>query len=73
MEYNLIELYGIKDSWFILVDKDFDLEKDNDEMLDTDWDNEPMIKKMFFDAYKLVNYCVDNNIRIKESYWGMIY
>ena len=72
-EYNLVELYGSKDSHFYLVDKDFDLDKDNDEMLDVDWENEPMLIKMFYDAQPLINYCVDNNIRIGESYWGMIY
>ena len=72
-EYNLVELYGSKDSHLFLVDKDFDLDKDNDEMLDNDWSNEPMLIKMFYDVDKLVNYCVDNNIRIGKSYWGMIY
>jgi len=72
-EYNLIELYGLCEANFILVGKDFDLDKDNDEMLDVDWDNEFIENHMFFNAEKLLKFCQENNVHINKTYWGKIY
>ena len=70
---NLIELYGHCEEHFILVDPAFDLDKNNDEMLDVDWDNEPLENHMFFNARKFMDFCRLNNIEIDKEYWGKIY
>ena len=72
-KYNLIELYGHCEAHFILVDPAFDLDKDNDEMLNIDWDNEPLKHYEFFSAEKLIKFCRENDVHIDKSYWGKIY
>ena len=67
-EYNLIELC---EAHFFLVEKDFDLNKSNDEMLDVDW--EPIKHHLFFTAEKLLKFCQENNDHINETYWGKQY
>lgn len=68
---NLIELYGHCEAHYILVDKTFDLNKTNDEMLDTNWDN--VVCKQFFTATALLEYCHNNSVKISETYYGKIY
>ena len=70
---NLIELVGHCELHLILVDPAFDLDKDNDEMLDVDWDNEPLMIEMFFDVAKVLDYCQKQNVLIGQHYWGKIY
>ena len=71
--YNLIELVGMCELHLMLVDPAFDLDKDNDDMLDVDWDNEPLLIKMFFDTKALVHYVQKKDIVIGQHYWGKIY
>ncbi len=72
-KYKLIELYGIQEANFILVDPAFDLDKDNDEMLNVDWDNESLEYHMFFVIPPLLKFYKDNDVEIIETYWGKIY
>ena len=71
--FNLIELVGMTDLHLILVHKEFDLNKDNDEMLNVDWDNEPIEHHEFFTVTKLLKFCQENDVSINKTYYGKIY
>ena len=70
---NLIELYGHCEAHFILVDPAFDLDKDNDEMLNVDWDNESLEHHTFFGITDFLKFYQANNVEIDKEYWGKIY
>ncbi len=72
-QYNLIELYGFQEANFILVKEGFNLDIDNDEMLNIEWDNEPIEHHEFFNAEKIIKFCQKNNVQINKTYWGKIY
>jgi hypothetical protein len=72
-KYKLIELYGHCEAQFTLVDPAFNLDIDNDEMLNIEWENEPLEWHMFFGIPKFLKFCQDNDVEITETYWGKIY